>query len=356
MTTFEQILKKPLKDKQDLIIMLGCNTNEQKLLFAKAEQIRLEKIDNKVYGRNLIELSNICGKDCYYCGIRKSNKTVDRYALDLDAIKESIDIAISSNIGSIAIQSGELNSSTFVNSISEIVKYIKDKSPEIGITLSCGEQSQEVYKQWYELGAERYLLRIETSNKELYYKYHPRNENHDFTKRLECLQSIKDSGYQTGTGVMIGLPEQRVEDLAADLLFMRKMGIHMCGMGPFIPCESTPMEDSISNFGDNFEMSLRMIACLRIIMPDINIVASTAMETINPKGRMLAIKSGANVIMPNLNPTTHRKKYSLYNKKPTAEISTAEQTIDSCLSAIPIGYKLITGEKGNSLKFMTKDN
>ena len=341
--------------KADLVRMLNCNAEEQELLFAKAEELRLINIENKVYGRALIELSNLCTKDCYYCGIRKSNKNIDRYSLDLEAIKQSIDIAIESKIGSIAIQSGEISSPSFVDSISEIIKYIKTSSPEIAITLSCGEHSAKVYKQWCELGAERYLLRIETSNKELYYKYHPENENHNFEKRLECLQFIKEAGYQTGTGVMIGLPDQGVDELADDLIFMRKLDIHMCGMGPFIPCKGTPMENAISNFGDNFEMSLRMIACLRIIMPDINIVASTAMETINPKGRELAIKAGANVIMPNLNPTTHRKKYSLYNKKPTTEISTAQQTIDSCLPAIPLGYRLALGEKGISKRFKIND-
>ncbi len=351
MTDFIKILDNPIKDKQALIRMLNCNADEQKLLFAKAENIRKSTISNNVYGRALIELSNICSKDCYYCGIRKSNNSIDRYALDIDAIKESIDIAIASKIGSIAIQSGELNSPTFVESISEIVKYIKYKCPEIGITLSCGEQTAKTYRKWKRLGAERYLLRIETSNKELYYNYHPNDKSHNFEKRLQCLQYIKDAGYQTGTGVMVGLPKQDFEDLADDLIFMRDMEIHMCGMGPFIPCKGTPMENAKSNFDSVFEMTLRMIACLRIIMPDINIVSSTAMETINPKGRELAIKAGANVIMPNLNPSTHRKKYSLYNKKPTNEITNAKEVIDSCAKAIPSGYILSLGKKGNSLKW-----
>ena len=355
MNSFSKILDKEYLQKSDLQRMLSCNNDEQKLLFAKAEHIRKQYIGNSVYGRALIELSNICAKDCYYCGIRKSNKNVDRYALDLDSIKQSIDIAIESQIGSIAIQSGELNSPTFVNSISEIVDYIHQKSPEIGITLSCGEHSKEVYKKWRELGAERYLLRIETSTKELYYNYHPENDNHNFEHRLKCLQHIKDTAYQTGTGVMIGLPKQRDEDLANDLVFMRDFGIHMCGMGPFIPCNDTPLEDSTPTFDNVFEKSLRMIACLRIIMPDINIVASTAMETIHSNGRNLAIKAGANIIMPNLNPINHRKKYSLYNKKPTNEITTIQQAIESCKIAIPEGYELVLGEKGNSKRFKNEE-
>ena len=349
MKTFEQILQSETLNKQDLVRMLSCNNHEHSLLIKAAESIRLQYIGNKVYGRALIELSNICSKDCYYCGIRKSNKDIERYSLNLDSIKESIDVAIDSKIGSIAIQSGEISSKSFINSISDILQYIKARNPEIGITLSCGEHSDSTYRLWKNLGAERYLLRIETSNKNLYYQYHPENKTHNFEERISCLQSIKNTGYQTGTGVMIGLPNQNIEDLADDLLFMKEFGIHMCGMGPFIPCNGTPLENSKSNFNNVFEMSLRMIACLRLLMPKINIVASTAMETINPQGRELAILAGANIIMPNLNPSKHRKKYLLYNKKPSAEISTKQEALISCEAALPHGYELVLGSKGNSL-------
>lgn len=348
MMTFAQILEADHFDKQMLIRLLNCSQEEHAELIKRAETIRLQTIGNKVFGRALIELSNICKKDCFYCGIRKSNKKISRYNLDLDDIKPSIDLAIKSNIGSLAIQSGEQSSPKFVEEISKILTYIKTNNPQIGITLSCGEQSEEVYKEWFRLGAERYLLRIETSNETLYYQYHPENKMHDFNERLKCLQMLKDVGYQTGTGVMIGLPNQKIEDLADDIIFMRDFDIHMCGMGPFIPCIDTPLESSKPPFSNVFEMSLRMIAILRIVMKDINIVASTAMETIHPQGRTEAILAGANVIMPNVNPTIHREKYALYDKKPTSNISTIEQIVAHCQAPLPKGYKLGLGEKGNS--------
>lgn len=348
MMNFNQILEADHFDKQMLIRLLDCSPDEHLALLNKAEEIRLHTIGNKVFGRALIELSNICKKDCFYCGIRKSNTNVSRYNLELEDVKQAIDMAIESNIGSLAIQSGEQSSPKFVEQISEILSYIKSKDPHVGITLSCGEQPEVVYKEWFRLGAERYLLRIETSNESLYYQYHPKNQAHDFTKRLSCLQSLKDVGYQTGTGVMIGLPNQKLEDLANDIIFMRDFDIHMCGMGPFIPCVDTPLESSQPPFSNTYEMSIRMIAILRIVMKDINIVASTAMETIHPNGRTEAIRAGANVIMPNINPTTHRKKYALYNKKPTLSISSTEQIIAHCKAPLPLGYELGLGEKGNS--------
>lgn len=349
---FQDILMQENFDNYMIVRMLNCNEEEAELLKARANEVRLEHIGNEIHGRALIELSNICKKDCYYCGIRKSNTSIERYQLTLEEIKGSIDNAINSKIGSMAIQSGEITSPQYIELINDILKYIKSKDKNIGITLSCGEHPKEVYKKWKELGAERFLLRIETSNKDLYYQYHPKNKAHDYQHRLDCLQSIKDIGFQTGTGVMIGLPNQEVEHLADDIIFMRDFGIHMCGMGPFIACNGTPMENSKSTFDDVFETSLRMISVLRIVMKDINIVASTAMETMHPQGRKLAILAGANIIMPNLNPSVHRKKYSLYNKKTTTEITTKEDVIRSCQSAIPEGFKLGLDKKGTSPRWL----
>jgi biotin synthase len=346
--TFKQILDYQTFDQQMISRMLNCNITEHEQLMAKARQIQSKYIGLNVYGRALIELSNICKKDCYYCGIRSSNTNVKRYLLNSKDAKSAIDLAIESNIASIAIQSGEQTSEAFIDCISDLVAYAKSQNSNIGITLSCGEQSKEVYQKWFDLGAERYLLRIESSDEQLYYQVHPKNERHNFNTRLKCLNHIKEIGYQTGTGVMIGLPNQNIEHLAKDILFMRDWDIDMCGMGPFIACKGTPMENSTSSFSDSFIMSLRMIAVIRIVMKDINIVASTAMETLKENGRGMAISAGANVIMPNVSPDTFRSEYALYNNKPNLKISSADQIIQSCEKDIPEDYKFVIGKKGNS--------
>jgi biotin synthase len=342
------ILNEEEFEYEQILRMLNCSKEEEFLLFSKAEEIRLKYVGNGVYGRALIELSNYCKKDCYYCGIRKSNKLVERYTIDFEQVKEVIILASESGIGSIAIQSGELSSPDFTEYIIQILEFTKNLNPNLGITLSCGEQSVETYKKWFDAGAERYLLRIEVSDENSYHNFHPNNELHSYSNRLNCLKSIKEIGYQTGTGVMIGLPGQTIESLAKDVLFMRNFDIHMCGMGPFIPCDGTPMEKALSPFSDLLNMSLRMIAVLRIVMKDINIVASTAMETIHPQGRTLAIKAGANVIMPNINPLEHRRKYKLYEKIPTLVLDNKDALIFAAKKPIPEGYELQTDQKGTA--------
>ncbi len=349
---FKTLLDKQDFDIEDIVRLLDCNPAEEALLFAKADEVRLANVGNGVYGRALIELTNYCKKDCYYCGIRKSNKSVERYMLDFEQVKYAIHLASDSGIGSMAIQSGELSSPEFTDFVIRILNYAKSIDPNLGITLSCGEQSPETYKKWFDAGAERYLLRIEVSDEETYYNFHPNNELHSFQNRLSCLQSIRDAGFQTGTGVMIGLPGQTVESLAKDVVFMRDFNIHMCGMGPFIPCNGTPMENAKSPFEDLVGMSLRMIAVMRIVMKDINIVASTAMETIHPQGRSRAIQAGANVVMPNVNPLEHRKKYKLYEKIPTGIIDSVDSLINAAYAPIPEGYHLILNQKGTAPHYL----
>ncbi len=352
MKAFEEILLQENFDKSDILRMLDCTDIEHDMLVNRAGEVRLNSIGNKVHGRALIELSNRCIKDCFYCGIRKSNDSVERYTVDFEHVKSAIDLAVESKIGSIAIQSGEQVGSEFIDYVSEIIKYAKAKDDNLGVTLSCGEHKPDTYKKWFDLGAERYLLRIEVSDEKIYHKFHPDNKMHDFGSRIECLKSIKETGFQTGTGVMIGLPGQGFEDLANDVIFMRDFGIHMCGMGPFLPCDGTPLEGTKSEFDDVFMVSLRMIAVMRLIMNDINIVASTAMETMRKDGRMRAIEAGANIIMPNINPVEHRKKYTLYNKIPSYELDSVDKIMKSCLDTIPVGYELGLEEKGNSRRFL----
>jgi biotin synthase len=226
------------------------------------------------------------------------------------------------NFGSVVIQSGERTDRQFIDIITAAIKSIREQTDNtLGITLSCGEQTPETYRQWNDAGAHRYLLRIETSSEELFRKIHPDNEFHRFDDRLKALDDLKKAGYQTGTGVMIGLPGQTVENLADDLLFMRNIDIDMIGMGPYVAHVETPMAGwkGLPSPAERFELSLRMIALARIMMKDINIAASTAMQVLDPDGRIKAILAGANVFMPNMTPKIYADNYNLYNGKPQVQ-------------------------------------
>ena len=314
------IINKEYHDRSDILVMLQCSEEEVPLLYRKAAALRDKYLGNNVYLRGLIEYSNICGKNCLYCGIRHDNRHVPRYTLTEEEVIEAAMTAYRLKMGSIAIQSGENSSRVFIDRIEEIVRTIvRLTNGQLGITLSLGEQSSETYRRWYAAGAHRYLLRIEASSEDLYRKIHPDNLIHRYKKRLECLKLIQETGYQTGTGVMIGLPQQTMNHLADDLIFMRDFDIDMCGMGPFIEHSHTPLGSRGTDnlfLRERFNMTLRMIAILRIIMKDINIVASTAMQTIDSEGREMAIACGANVVMPNLTPARYREGYLLYEGKP----------------------------------------
>jgi biotin synthase len=327
-------------------------------LFQSARQVKLREVGNKVYFRGLIEFSNICSKDCLYCGIRKGNVKVLRYDASDDQILNACRFAWENRFASVVLQSGELSSPAFVKRVDGLLKKIKQLSNgELGITLSCGEQTPETYRRWFESGAHRYLLRIESSNRELYYKIHPGNEIHLFEKRVAALGFLKDAGYQVGTGVMIGLPFQTVENLADDLLFMKKLDIDMCGMGPYIEHEDTPLyahRHLLASKQERFDLALNMIAVLRLLMPDINIAAATALQAIDPAGREKALAVGANVLMPNLTPCEFREEYQLYENKPCldedAELcrNCLEARVE--LSGDEIGY----GEWGDSKHFFKR--
>lgn len=289
------------------------------ILFRKAYAVKLKNVGNKVYLRGLIELSNICEKNCYYCGIRKSNTLNKRYMMTEEEILKAAIWAYENKYGSIVLQSGERTDETFINFIENIIKNIKKASGgKLGITLCLGEQTEETYRKWFEAGAHRYLLRIETSNRELYGKLHP--ADHSFDKRLKCLELIKKTGYQIGTGVMTGLPFQTFENLAEDILFFKKMDIDMIGMGPYIPHKDTPL--GVRALHENFdkkyalELGLKMIAVTRIVLKDVNIAATTALQALNDKGREMGLMAGANVIMPNITDTKYRAAYQLYQDKP----------------------------------------
>ena len=356
--SLEQILSQDSFNKNDLVTLLNADEQQRQLIFTKAAEVKEKYVGKKVYYRGLIEFSNLCGKNCYYCGIRAGNKNTHRYEVTPEEVMEAAKYAWENKFGSLVIQAGERSDKSFVKSISEILKQIRDMSKgELGITLSLGEQTEKTYREWYENGAHRYLLRIEVSNPELYGKYHPSDKRHDYQKRIESLHLLRKVGYQVGTGVMIGLPFQSPEDLADDLIFFRDFDIDMVGMGPYIEHEHTPLyqyKDQLMSKIDRFYLSLKMVAILRIMMKDINIAATTAMQAIDPLGREKAIKVGANIIMPNLTPTSYREDYLLYEDKPCTDEDAEE--CKRCLEARihmaggEIGY----GEWGDSKHFVKR--
>jgi biotin synthase len=353
--TVKDIINKDSFSKEDLITLLSCEGDDKTLLYKKSAETKEKYVGNRLWFRGLIEFSNVCGKDCLYCGIRKGNKNLKRYNLSDEEILEAARFAYENRYGSIALQSGELESSSVTSRIENLLHKIKELSDgELGITLSVGEQKYEVYKKWFDAGAHRYLLRVEATNRELYRKIHPDNKKHDFQRRLDCLKSLQDIGYQTGTGVMIGLPFQTPEDLAGDLLYMRDFDIDMCGMGPYIEHADTPLinyADTLLPINTRFDLTLKMIAILRIMMKDINIVAATALQAIDPVGREKAVKIGANIIMPNITPGRYRDSYRLYDNKPCTDDSA-----EDCQSCLEVRVSLadsevIYGEWGDPIHY-----
>ena len=291
--------------KEELVQILSDESIND-FLFKTADEVRKEHVGDEVHLRGLIEFSNICKCNCKYCGLRKDNPELERYRL---TIEESYDFAKKAKdygYKTVVLQSGEDS----YYSIERLVKLLQDiKKLDLAITLSIGERSFEEYKAFKEAGADRYLIRIETTNKELYKKLHP---NMSFENRIRCLKDLKTLGYEVGTGCLVGLPEQSIESLANDILFFKEIDADMIGIGPFIPNKNTPLKDAT---GGTFEMALKVMALTRILLPTINIPATTAMETLNPNGRLIALQSGANVVMPNVTEGDYRRKYEIYPGK-----------------------------------------
>lgn len=345
-------------DARELIRLLGCEGEEEKQLYARSQAIKNETIGNGVSLRGLIEISNRCIKDCLYCGIRKSNTRVIRYTLEEDEILDAADFAYTRQFGSIVLQGGERNDLAYTKQIESLLKKIKQRSNgELGITLSLGEQTSDTYRRWFEAGAHRYLLRIETSSPELYAKIHPHNSLHSHKTRLECIEYLQKCGYQTGTGVMIGLPFQTPEDLANDLLYLKAIDVDMVGMGPYLEHRNTPLygfHHLLLSQKERLRLSLHMIALLRILMPDINIAATTALQAIEPIGKEKALVTGANVVMPNITPTNNRNLYKLYENKPGMYEGANESLRKLEESIRKSGCKIVYNAWGDSKHFQKK--
>lgn len=309
MTDAQSILARALRreelSKADITALLSMK--EPAPLFEAADRVRREFVGDEVYLRALIEFSNYCKNDCLYCGIRRSNPKADRYRLTPEKIIETARNAAELGYKTVVLQSGEdvwFDADKLCHIIREIKKL------EVAVTLSIGEKTREEYAAYRQAGADRYLLRIETTDKALYEKLDP---GMSWDNRVRCLYDLKELGYEVGSGSLVGLPGQTLESLADDLLFFKNLPVDMAGIGPFIPHPQTPL--AAQSAQGHFELSLKMMAVMRLLLPDINIPATTAMETLHPQGRLLALKCGANVVMPNATEGEARVKYELYPGK-----------------------------------------
>lgn len=291
--------------KEELTALLKDDSINE-VLFSAANEVRKEYVGDEVHLRALIEFSNICKCNCNYCGLRKDNPNAQRYRMKYEEVIKLAKAAKDYGYKTIVLQSGE-DAFFEKDKIVKIIKGIKELG--LAMTLSLGEKSFEEYKAYKEAGADRYLLRIETTDKELYQKVHP---HMDFENRKTCLQNIKSLGFETGTGCLVGLPEQTIESLAEDILFFKEIDADMIGLGPFIPSPDTPLANEK---GGTLLLALKVMALTRLLLPDINMPATTAMETLQENGRIMALQSGANVVMPNVTEDDYKKKYEIYPGK-----------------------------------------
>jgi len=291
-------------DKSAIIELLTTAPTDE--LYRRADDVRREAVGDAVHLRGLIEFSNICRNDCLYCGIRRGNRQVQRYRMTDEELVETAKRAAALGFQTIVLQSGEdmhFDQARMCHIIEQI------KRLDVALTLSVGERDYEDYKAFRDAGADRFLMRIETTDRDLYNRLNP---GMSWERRHECLLMIRDLGYELGSGIMVGLPGQTVESIADDLLYLKDIGIDMAGIGPFIPHPETPLAGEA---GGTLEQALRTMAIMRILMPDINIPATTAMESLHPQGRIMALQAGANVVMPNVTEGEYRRLYELYPGK-----------------------------------------
>lgn len=336
-----------LSDTQELSIgewvelIEGQTKALQEYAAEKAVKIRKDIFGQKVYVRGLIEFTNHCKNDCYYCGIRRSNTNVHRYRLSEEEILSCCDEGYELGFRTFVLQGGE-DAWYTDEKICSIVRKIKERHPDCAVTLSIGEKSAESYQAYKDAGADRYLLRHETANEEHYAKLHPSELSG--AHRKQCLKELKQIGYQVGAGFMVGSPGQTAKELAEDMIFLKELNPHMVGIGPFIPHHDTPFKDEIPG---TLDQTLYLLSLLRLMLPEVLLPSTTALGTIHPLGREKGIQAGANVVMPNLSPTEIRKDYMLYDNK----ICTGDESAQCrhCLEhrMKSIGYEIVT-DRGDS--------
>ena len=291
-------------DRDAIVTLLTTAPAED--LYRQADSVRHDAIGDEVHLRGLIEFSNFCRNDCMYCGIRRGNRQVQRYRMTDEELVETARRAVALGFQTIVLQSGEdlhFDQARLCRIIEQI------KHLDVALTLSVGERDYADYKAFREAGADRYLLRIETTDTDLYHRLNP---GMSWQRRHECLLMIRELGYELGSGIMVGQPGQSIASIADDLLYLKGIGIDMAGIGPFIPHPDTPLA---TEAGGTLELALRTMAVMRLLMPDINIPATTAMESLHPQGRIMALQAGANVVMPNVTEGEYRRLYELYPGK-----------------------------------------
>ena len=321
-------------------LLLCEDTTTNVYLQKKAQQTTIDRFSNAVFIRGLIEISNRCRNNCLYCGIRKGNTMVSRYALSRETILSCCREGHALGFRTFVLQGGEDVSQTD-DWVTETVSAVRKEFPDCAITLSLGEKSKEAYQRFFEAGANRYLLRHETFNETHYQELHPSemSRNH----RLRCLEWLKEIGYQTGTGIMVGSPGQTIDHLVEDLLFIERFHPEMIGIGPFIPHAETPFANKPAG---SIKLTLKLLSILRLMHPSALIPATTALASLSSDGRERGILAGANVVMPNLSPSSVREKYSLYNQKAAFGSEAAEglKLLEEQLNKI--GYT-ISNERGD---------
>lgn len=328
--------KKELNKKDWILLLSSVDESLREYAASKARAVSLQVFGKNIYIRGLIEFSNYCKNDCYYCGIRRSNKNVNRYRLSEEDILYCCDEGYRLGFRTFVLQSGE--DPTYTDDILVgIIHKIKKAHPDCAITMSIGEKERSSYQKYFDAGADRYLLRHETADENHYQKLHPKELS--LPHRKKCLKELKEIGFQTGCGIMVGSPCQTAENLADDMIFMKELDPEMIGIGPFIPHKDTPFRNEGTG---SLEMTLFLLSLIRLMKPTVLLPATTALGTINPNGRELGILAGANVIMPNLSPRGVRKDYQLYDNK----ICTGEEAAEciKCLSGRMnrIGYQIVT--------------
>lgn len=285
------------------------NPSDTEYLRILAQEVAIQNYGRNIFLRGLIEVSNYCKNDCYYCGIRRSNRCADRYRLTAEQILACCEVGYENGFRTFVLQGGEDPYYTD-DMICEIVRSIKTRYPECAVTLSLGEKTKESYQRYYDAGADRYLLRHETATDEHYRMLHP--EEMSLEVRKQCLRDLKSIGFQVGAGFMVGAPGQTYDNIASDFEYLKELEPHMIGIGPFLHHKDTPFRDEPDG---SFELTIYCLSILRLMFPSVLLPATTALGTIHPEGREIGIKAGANVIMPNLSPEDVRGKYLLYDGK-----------------------------------------
>ena len=324
-----------LSEKEYKLLVEAFNEENAEILRNEAVRLRKEVYGNSVFIRGLIEISNICKNDCLYCGIRRSNKTCDRYRLTKEEILSCCDTGHSLGFRTFVLQGGE-DPYFSLDVLLPLIREIKKRYPDSAVTLSLGEKSREEYEALYNAGADRYLLRHETAEATHYSRLHP--ENLTLKDRMRCLYDLKSIGFQTGAGFMVNSPFQTAENLAKDLKFIEEFSPEMCGIGPFIPHKDTPLCDFKAG---SVDFTCYLLSIIRIMHPEILLPSTTALGTLENDGREKGILSGANVIMPNLSPERAKSRYMLYNNKLSSGAESALMLGELKEKMKSIGYEIV---------------